>query len=331
GTPRKERRANPEAIRRHLFPGFAPAVLQGNPDRPNMGLRVLPVINKDAAIRQIFADTREVPCGTPELPMWTPGAVMPRPAIVFCSSREGCQELALRLHDDHPGKVRFYHAGLEREEKDAIESWFFNSGNGILCSTTAYGMGVDKKNIRSVIHRDPAQSIESYLQEAGRAGRDQHASQAVLLITPGDIASPERQSDGFQRGRLQQLIWWVLEPGCRRAALLRRMGAEETACFGCSSCVSDPPPAPDTYWDRQRRWLQGVCRNEGIHRHAGSEIVRWTAQEYEWNSFSPPPKWIRRLPRMPEWSEAETMAAVQEVRDNPQAVRLFVRRLLQQQ
>ncbi|AFG37447.1 DEAD/DEAH box helicase [Spirochaeta africana] len=129
------------AIQEHLFPDCSPARLLGSPDRPNMGITVLPVLQKDVAIRQMLSDPGRLH-GRSDLPLWAPGAALPRPAIVFCSSRAGCRELALRLYADHPGKVRFYHAGLERSEKDRIEHWFFDSPDGILVSTNAYGMAV---------------------------------------------------------------------------------------------------------------------------------------------------------------------------------------------
>ena len=136
--------AGPEVlstIQQYLFPECSPYVISGNPDRPNMTLRVMGCVNKEATIRQIFFDQHpNNMIDTEEVYMWRPGTALPRPAIVFCSSRKACEILCKILESDHPGKVLFYHAGLDREEKTRREKWFFDSSDGILVSTTAYGI-----------------------------------------------------------------------------------------------------------------------------------------------------------------------------------------------
>lgn len=318
--------AGPEVlttVKNHLFPDYHPAVYTGTPDRPNMGLRVMPVINKDAAIRQMFADTRIAATGRAELPMWFPGAAIPKPAIVFCNSRKGCESLAKKLARDHSDTVNYYHAGIEREQKTAMEDWFFSSSDGILCSTTAYGMGVDKKNIRTVIHRDLPQSIESYMQEAGRAGRDRQPSQAILLISPSDLQAPARQNDDFQAKRLQQLIDWVQEPGCRRISLLRRMGCSPEPCFGCSSCIPSPRPAENSYWHRHQVLMTALLKHARRVRSQHNAVLQWISREFEWNRFSLPSLAIRRLPQLPEWNEAEIHSVVQETVKSARVSRAF--------
>ncbi|WP_041397105.1 hypothetical protein [Spirochaeta africana] len=187
-------------------------------------------------------------------------------------------------------------------------------------------MGVDKQNIRSVVHRNLSQSLESYLQEAGRGGRDRAPSQAVLLVSPSDLALPAQQPDVFQRARLQQLIDWILEPGCRRAAMLRRMGADPAPCFGCSSCTPPPQAATGSYWHRLHCWSMALaCRKP--HRRTSSLAVRQAAREHEWGSFDLPPGWMASLPWMPEWCERDAAAAFQEL-TVPAAIRAAWRQLL---
>jgi ATP-dependent DNA helicase RecQ len=138
-----------------------------------------------------------------------------RPAVVFCRSREQVRRWAHHLHRETALDVRFYHAGLSREEKSALEAWFFASPDGVLLATNAYGMGVDKPNIRTVFHLEAAPGPEDYLQEAGRAGRDGQPARAVLLVRAQARQTPAR---------------------CRRAELLEAFGEEVADCPGCDVC-----------------------------------------------------------------------------------------------
>ncbi|MDR3248259.1 MAG: RecQ family zinc-binding domain-containing protein, partial [Treponema sp.] len=123
--------------------------------------------------------------------------------------------------DPQRPEIRFYHAGLSREEKTAVEGWFFSSPRGVLVSTCAYGMGVDKSDIRTVIHRDCPPSVEAYLQESGRAGRDGKPSQAFLLWGPADESQLRRTKDERGRKRIQDLLDYARNTAtCRRETLL---------------------------------------------------------------------------------------------------------------
>ncbi|MDR1374305.1 MAG: ATP-dependent DNA helicase RecQ, partial [Treponema sp.] len=159
-----------------------------------------------------------------------------RPAIVFCSSRKGTEKLARRLGNDlgeagaggfPEAEIRFYHAGLSREEKAGVERWFFGNPRGVLIATCAYGMGIDKPDIRTVIHRDCPPSVEAYLQESGRAGRDGLRSRAILLWGPDDAEILARRGTGPDRRRMERLLSYAGDTGqCRRAALLALLDYE---------------------------------------------------------------------------------------------------------
>ena len=122
-----------------------------------------------------------------------------------------------------------------------IEEWFFDSADGILIATCAYGMGVDKKNIRTVIHMEPPLTVEAYLQESGRAGRDREQAEAVLLVSgediPDNIPGNIKKNAIMTNPRYRNFITVVTDNSrCRRDSLLSLLGAESESCFGCDVC-----------------------------------------------------------------------------------------------
>jgi ATP-dependent DNA helicase RecQ len=201
----------------------------GNPDRSNIRYSAQGCLRRDLAVRDLILQNQ-------------------RPAIVFCSSRPGTENLARYLRHElgprpgfAPRDIRFYHAGLSREEKAETEAWFFNNPQGILVSTCAYGMGVDKADIRTVIHRDCPPSVEAYLQESGRAGRDGAQSRAILLWGPDDEGTLRRADTETGRRRVTELLEYARNTTqCRRQALLALLNYQgegdspESAC--CDVC-----------------------------------------------------------------------------------------------
>ena len=142
------------------------------------------------------------------------------PAIIFTNNREKTQELSKAIAAWY--KTKYYHAGLDKTERVKIESWFLASKDGVLVSTCAYGMGVDKKNIRTVIHYDLPTDPSSYIQEVGRSGRDGKESYAYAIIKQYE-KSPLRDIFNCKH--------------CLREALLNTMGAKlEEACLNCQYC-----------------------------------------------------------------------------------------------
>ena len=211
-------------IREILFGQKAVHTLAGNPDRPNISYQVIPSLSKSHDLSYLFSSK-----------------AYSRPAIVFCRSRPSTEVttrmLRVRLGS---GNIFFYHAGLTREEKEAVEKWFFESKEGILCSTCAYGMGVDKSDIRTIIHRDLPPSVEAYLQESGRGGRDGKSAKAVLLLSHDDINHPLVKDDGFRGSRYREILAWAMDSArCRRDGLLALLGAEEVHCDNCDVCLNE--------------------------------------------------------------------------------------------
>ncbi|GMO62745.1 MAG: RecQ family ATP-dependent DNA helicase [Treponemataceae bacterium] len=159
-----------------------------------------------------------------------------KPLIVFCGTRKKSEQCA-RLLSEHFGRdaVRFYHAGLTREEKTAVEKWFFPKKDGILCATCAFGMGVDKSDIRTVIHLEAPSTAEAYIQEAGRGGRDGSIAQAVLLWSPAD----SERAKSFRPLSRERVMADFAESSscCRRQVLLDALGGEQAPCAGCDVCL----------------------------------------------------------------------------------------------
>ncbi len=233
-------------ITEHVFGSAAAHLIVGNPDRTNLRYSVLPTLSKDAALISLLSPH-------PPAPALAPAPALQRPALIFCATRKRAESTAMllreRLGED---EIRYYHAGLSRDEKKRVEDWFFHSPNGILASTTAYGMGVDKSNIRSVLHRDVSPSIESYLQESGRAGRDREPAEAVLLFSLSDGAPRGRPADttvcdaaprsgpaapaDYTEQRRLAMLAYAAAGDCRREHLLRLLGHELEFCNGCDVC-----------------------------------------------------------------------------------------------
>lgn len=113
-----------------------------------------------------------------------------RPAIIYAGTRKACESLEKKL-SRYKSAVRIYHAGLSSEERSSAQDFFQSSDHPIIIATIAFGMGIDKKNVRTVIHASLPSSIENYYQEIGRAGRDGKPAKAFLLFTKNDISISE--------------------------------------------------------------------------------------------------------------------------------------------
>jgi len=179
--------------------------------------------------------------------------------IVYALSRKRVEEVAERLAAAGH-KARAYHAGLGDKERKKVQEMFLRDDIEIVVATVAFGMGIDKPNVRFVVHYDLPKNIESYYQETGRSGRDSLPAEALLLFGYGDIAisrgliekgnNPEQKR--IELHKLQAMVGFGEAQTCRRRVLLGYFGERrEEDCGNCDVCLN-PPETYDATVDAQK-------------------------------------------------------------------------------
>ncbi len=251
-------------------------------NRPNLTYRV---VQKDGPYRQVvqFLKGRRKDCG-----------------IIYCQSRKSCESLAERLAEDGIA-ARPYHAGLGDKERAENQELFLRDEVTVICATIAFGMGINKPNVRFVIHHDLPKNVEGYYQETGRAGRDGLPGDCLLLFAASDVAKQigflDEISDSEQRGiaraQLQQIVHYAENAGCRRRELLNYFGETFTQpnCGACDNCLE-----PRETWDgtlAAQKFLSSVWRAReasyrkdasfGVNHHAEVLTGADTERIRKWN------------------------------------------------
>jgi len=167
--------------------------------------------------------------------------------IVYCQSRKATEQLAERLQGQGI-HAKPYHAGLTGKERIRHQDLFLRDEVQVMCATIAFGMGINKPNVRFVIHYDLPKNLESYYQETGRAGRDGLPSECLLLFSAGDKVKqqrfinekPDLQEQQIAQAQLELMVEYAECATCRRVELLRYFGEEieQRNCGTCDNCLS---------------------------------------------------------------------------------------------
>ena len=179
--------------------------------------------------------------------------------IIYCTSRKRTEEIAGKLAAKGLNS-RCYHAGLPIEERQRVQDLFIKDEVEIVVATVAFGMGIDKPNVRFVVHYEIPKNIESYYQETGRAGRDGLPAQAMLFYDPADPArirsllekNPNQEQLRIELHKLNTMVAFAEAQTCRRRVVLNYFGEySPKACGNCDICL-DPPQSYDATVDAQK-------------------------------------------------------------------------------
>jgi ATP-dependent DNA helicase RecQ len=270
-----------ERVRRDIIEQLGlndPEVLVGNFDRPNLTFRVLPQVDRLAQVREVI-DRHKGDAG-----------------IVYCLRRKDVDDMTAALQSAKY-KVVPYHAGMPPDDRRRTQEAFAAEEADVVVATVAFGMGIDRSNVRFVVHAALPKSVEHYQQETGRAGRDGLPSECVLLYTGADFltlksiieksaeeagAAPEYTAASLKH--LDEMARYSRGAVCRHKALVEYFGQtyESGNCGACDLCLGDTQDVPDANVTAQKvlSCVARVRENFGVNhvidvlRGANTEAIR---------------------------------------------------------
>ncbi len=288
-----------DRVRRDILTSLSlrdPACYVASFNRPNLTYRVIPKANTFRTLLEFVRDRRK------------------ESGIVYTASRRQAESLAEKLRDGGIAALP-YHAGLDPTERNYNQERFVRDDARVICATVAFGMGINKSNVRYVVHYDLPKNLESYYQETGRAGRDGLPAECVLFFSTGDAAKQlgfleekEEHERALALEGLRKMQQYAETADCRRSTLLAHFGETFPIadCTGCDNCL-----APRARFDGTlvaQKFLSNVVRvkqaggfSVGLNHLVDVLVGKETERVRDWNHDTISTFGIGKDTARPQW------------------------------